>query len=90
VGSELKPFYRAKVITKEEYTDINRTISRKLYESVGDVANLEGDNLTELRGFANREVAKAIDLVRSKTSSGDGVPSVPEAHVTTTSVEEQG
>ncbi|QKX58269.1 uncharacterized protein TRUGW13939_05390 [Talaromyces rugulosus] len=92
VGSELKPFYQGKVITKEEYTDINRTISRKLYESVGDVATLEGDYLTELRGFANREVAKAIDLVRSKTSSSDGgVPSVPEAHVTTTSAgEEEG
>lgn len=80
VGSELKPFYRGKIITKEEYTDINRTISRKLYESVSDVENLGEGNLTKLRGVASKEVAKAVDLLRDKPSSSV----VPEAHVAAT------
>ncbi|CRG84186.1 PHD and RING finger domain-containing protein C126,07c [Talaromyces islandicus] len=85
VGSELKPFYRGKVITKEEYTDINRTISRKLYESVSDVGNLEEGKLSELKGIASREVARAIDQVRDKTFST--VPSAPETRATATSAE---
>jgi hypothetical protein len=84
VGSELKPFYRSKVITKEEYTDINRAISRKLYESVSDGGNLEEGNLSELKGIASREVARAIDQVRDKTFST--IPSAPETR-TATSIE---
>ncbi|KAH8705265.1 hypothetical protein BGW36DRAFT_10554 [Talaromyces proteolyticus] len=66
VGSELKPFYRSKVITKEEYTDINRTTSRKLYESVGDVESLEEGDLAGLKSIAEKEVKQAVEMLQKE------------------------
>ncbi|KAL1965734.1 hypothetical protein VTN77DRAFT_5234 [Rasamsonia byssochlamydoides] len=67
VGAELKPFYRRKEISKDQYTDINRTISRKLYERVGEVETLEADKLAELKEVASEEVKKAVEALQRKT-----------------------
>ncbi|PYH45628.1 putative PHD and RING finger domain protein [Aspergillus saccharolyticus JOP 1030-1] len=72
VGSELKPFYRSKLVSKDEYTDINRTISRMLYERVGDVEVLEADARVSLEGAAKDEVGKAVDALRQRKDAAHG------------------
>jgi hypothetical protein len=71
VGSELKPYYRRKIITKDDYTNINRTISRKLYEHVGEGVELQEDQLRELKDSARKAVKDAVDLIRDKPSTSD-------------------
>ncbi|RAO69608.1 uncharacterized protein BHQ10_005620 [Talaromyces amestolkiae] len=71
VGSELKPYYRRKLITKDDYTNINRTISRKLYDHVGEGVELSEDQLRELRDSARKAVKEAVDLVRNQPSTTD-------------------
>ncbi|KAF7596751.1 hypothetical protein BBP40_000179 [Aspergillus hancockii] len=66
VGSALKPYYRSKIVSKDEYTDINRSISRMLYERVGDVETLAADARAHLESTAKEEVTKAIDSLKQK------------------------
>ncbi|RAL14829.1 putative PHD and RING finger domain protein [Aspergillus homomorphus CBS 101889] len=72
VGTELKPYYRSKLVSKDEYTDINRNISRMLYERVGDVETLEADARLSLEGVAKDEVGKAIDTLRQRKDAANG------------------
>ncbi|KAL4892296.1 hypothetical protein BDV59DRAFT_55643 [Aspergillus ambiguus] len=71
VGSSLKPYYRSKTITKDEYTDINRTISRKLYDQVGEVQGLGTDARSELERTAKEEVEKAVGGLKQKQRVDD-------------------
>ncbi|OJJ47009.1 hypothetical protein ASPZODRAFT_31362, partial [Penicilliopsis zonata CBS 506.65] len=64
VGAALKPFYRSKAVTKDEYTDINRMISRRLYDLVGGMQSLEGETKAEIERAASDEVHKAIDALK--------------------------
>ncbi|KAL5361134.1 hypothetical protein BJX96DRAFT_151458 [Aspergillus floccosus] len=66
VGSWLKPYYRSKSITKDEYTDINRTISRQLYDRVGDAEALGLDAKSELEQTAKEAVEKAVGGLKQK------------------------
>lgn len=66
VGTALKPHYLAKVVSKDEYTDINRNISRMLYERVGDCETLEETAKSSLKQIANEEVKRAIDNLKQK------------------------
>lgn len=53
--------YRDKEISKEQYTDINRDVSRKLYELVNSATALADQEERErLQSVANDEVQKAI------------------------------
>ena len=53
--------YRDKEITKDQYTDINRDVSRKLYESVGDASALADQaERGRWQGVAHEEVRKAV------------------------------
>lgn len=61
VGAALKPHYRAKAISKDQYTEINRTISRMLYDRVGSAESLEGEPRNDLEHAAKIEVQKTID-----------------------------
>jgi hypothetical protein len=61
VGTALKPYYRTKVVSKDEFTDINRTISRKLYDRVLGLETLEPTTKARLESTAKEEVQKAID-----------------------------
>ncbi|KAJ5760279.1 hypothetical protein N7520_007435 [Penicillium odoratum] len=61
VGTSLKPHYRAKMVTKEQYTEINRTISRKLYERIGSVESLNLQSRLDLEQLAKREVQSTVD-----------------------------
>ncbi|OKL58192.1 hypothetical protein UA08_06648 [Talaromyces atroroseus] len=71
VGSELKPFYHRKVITKEEYTEINRTISRSLYDHVHEGDELQARPLRELKERARKAVKEAVDAIRGSTLPRD-------------------
>nr|XP_001402254.2 PHD and RING finger domain protein [Aspergillus niger CBS 513.88] len=73
VGSSLKPYYRSKTITKEQYTEINRNISRKLYERAGDVETLGIGAKATLATVAKDEVEKAIDALKQLNDLNDSV-----------------
>ncbi|KAJ5953316.1 hypothetical protein N7454_000212 [Penicillium verhagenii] len=81
VGTSLKPHYRAKMVTKEQFTEINRTICRKLYERIGSVESLNLQLRLELEQLAKREVQRSVDSLPSNkrkdkqpmvTSESDG------------------
>ncbi|RDW79178.1 putative PHD and RING finger domain protein [Aspergillus mulundensis] len=72
VGGALKPHYRSKVISKEEYTDINRNISRKLYEHALGLDSLESTTKARLEATAKDEVLKAIDALRQSRARVNG------------------
>lgn len=62
VKAALKPHYRRKSISKDEYTDINRDVSRKLYDMVGDASALSDQRERErFQEAADDEVEKAIN-----------------------------
>jgi hypothetical protein len=65
VSVVLKPFYLNKEISKDQYTDINRDVSRSLYDKVGD-ANALADQSTreKWQGIANEEVENAVKALR--------------------------
>jgi histone H3/H4 len=57
----LKPRYVDKTINKDQYTDINRDISRRMYDLVGDASALADHNARERwQGMAAEEVRKAV------------------------------
>ncbi|KAJ5366346.1 hypothetical protein N7541_000287 [Penicillium brevicompactum] len=67
VGTALKPHYKKKTISKDQYTNINRSISRMLYERVGDRETLEPDERTNLDTEAKHEVQNTIDALKRKS-----------------------
>lgn len=63
VTAVLKPLYLKKDITKEEYTDINRDVSRLLYDKVGDAgatALADQDTREKWQRMAGDEVDNAV------------------------------
>lgn len=67
VKTALGSRYREKEITKDQYTDINRDVSRLLYEKVGDAEGLADQIEREKwQQVAIDEVQLAIDVIRSE------------------------
>ncbi|KAI9877120.1 MAG: hypothetical protein M1830_004744 [Pleopsidium flavum] len=64
VTAALKPHYKAKVVSKDQYTDINRNVSRLLYNQVGDIDTLDDDAKEGWEKFATEEVSKAVEALR--------------------------
>lgn len=60
VGAALKPYYRAKTISKDQFTEINRTLSRKLYERVGTAESLDPEPRADIEAVAKHEVQNII------------------------------
>jgi hypothetical protein len=71
VGAALKPHYRAKTISKDQFTEINRTISRMLYERVGTVETLEPKPRADIEEAAKSEVQKTIDGLCKQSTDED-------------------
>lgn len=70
----LAPRYREQSISKDQYTDINRDVSRKMYDLVGDASALmDHANRARWQGVAEEEVRKAIEGMRA------GLQSPPKA-----------
>ncbi|KAF2270306.1 hypothetical protein CC78DRAFT_574440 [Lojkania enalia] len=68
VTAVLKPLYIKKEITKEEYTEINRDVSRLLYERVGEAgaSALTDQNTREKwQRMAGKEVDSSIRALRA-------------------------
>ena len=65
VASALKPHYHGQSITKDEYTTINRDISRKLYDEIGDNEALDVDR-SRWEKVAGDEVKKAINALKAQ------------------------
>ncbi|KAF1937468.1 hypothetical protein EJ02DRAFT_437864 [Clathrospora elynae] len=68
VTAVLKPIYLKKEVTKEEYTNVNRDISRLLYEKVGDAgadALADRDTREKWQQMASTEVDTAVKVLRA-------------------------
>ena len=84
VSAALKPLYLKQEVTKDEYTDINRDVSRMLYDRVGDAGALADHRTREMwQKVASDEVDSAVRALRAETvgavagSSSSQVPTVP-------------
>jgi len=67
VTAVLKPIYLKKEVTKEQYTEINRDVSRLLYEKVGEAgadALADQDTREKWQAMASTEVQSAIEARR--------------------------
>ncbi|KAF2836746.1 hypothetical protein M501DRAFT_938904 [Patellaria atrata CBS 101060] len=71
VSVALKPYYAKQEITKDEYTDINRDVSRMMYDKIGDASGL-ADHKTRERWqtVVNDEVEQAVKVVKADSALG--------------------
>lgn len=70
VKLSLKPCYERKEINKDQYTDINKSVSRRLYELVHSAAALADQEERErLQGVANDEVQRAVTALSVDTTT---------------------
>ena len=67
VSTALKPHYQSNVISKDQYTDINRNVSRLLYDRVGGAGYVMGKDREIFEKLANEEVTKAVEELTSTT-----------------------
>lgn len=65
VSAALKPYYKKNTISTDQYTDINRTISRMIYEKIGDTGSVNGDAKESWERLASNEVAKAVGSLKA-------------------------
>ncbi|KAJ9629977.1 uncharacterized protein PV06_08013 [Exophiala oligosperma] len=65
VATALKPHYHDQTITKDEYTVINRDISRMLYDRIGDFEALDVDGKAKWEKVAGDEVDKAVSALKA-------------------------
>lgn len=66
VSAALKPHYNDQKISKDEYTMINRDISRMLYEKIGDFESLDLNGKARWEQVAGEEVQKAVGALRTQ------------------------
>lgn len=72
VSTALKPHYMNQSISKDEFTSINRDVSRMLYDRVGNFEALDIDSRLKWGRVAGDEVTRAIGrLKKVPTASGD-------------------
>ncbi|KAI4283595.1 MAG: hypothetical protein L6R35_005120 [Caloplaca aegaea] len=67
VSSALKPHWHRSEISKDQFTDINRNVSRMLYDKVGDENNLKDGPRETWEKVASDEVAKAVQSLRAES-----------------------
>lgn len=66
VKNALGSRYREKEITKDQYTDINRDVSRLLYEQIDDASDLaDYDSRNRLQKLATDEVQKMVEALKA-------------------------
>lgn len=66
VSAALKPHYHDQTITKDEYTTINRDVSRMLYDKIGDFETLDVDGRAQWEKVAGDEVTKAVNALKAQ------------------------
>ena len=72
VRTALKPHYYQKVLTKDEFIDINKRISRKLYELVGPADSLDQKSRAKWEKVATSEVNNAVARLKDMKASDSG------------------
>jgi hypothetical protein len=67
VKEALRTPYQNNEVSKDQYTDINRSVSRMLYEKVGDDSEtlLEGEAADHYRKMASLEVERQVKQLAS-------------------------
>lgn len=65
VSTALTPHYQSNTVSKDQYTDINRNVSRLLYEKVGDAGSVNGEARKTWERLASDEVAKAVQSLKA-------------------------
>ncbi|KAK1981639.1 hypothetical protein LZ30DRAFT_592269 [Colletotrichum cereale] len=65
VRAALKPHWRAQELTSEQYANINRDVSRKLYEGLRDPHTLDEDAKKTWEKIASKEVARAVEELKA-------------------------
>jgi len=65
VSTALKPHYRNNTVNKDQYTDINRNISRMLYNLVGDAGISNEEKREEWEQIATEQVEEAVKALQS-------------------------
>lgn len=75
VKAVLAPRYRENQISKDQYTDINRDVSRMLYEKIGDAEGLADQKEREKwQQVALEGVDEAIDAIRARQQHDESTP----------------
>ena len=64
VTAKLKPLYHHKQINTDEYTTINRQISRRLYDRIAQGGGLQVEERERWKGIAAREVEEAVKALK--------------------------
>lgn len=67
VSTALTPHYQSNTVSKDQYTDINRNVSRLLYEKVGDAGSVNGEARKTWERLASDEVAKAVESLKASS-----------------------
>ena len=67
VSTALTPHYQSNTVSKDQYTDINRNVSRFLYEKVGDAGSVTSETRKTWERLASDEVAKAVQSLRTSS-----------------------
>ena len=77
VKTALKPLYNSNEVTSDQYTEINRDVSRKLYDKIGNGANLVTSK-EKWQKLAEEEVLQAVQSLKSNHEP-DKTPSDSES-----------
>lgn len=65
VSTALEPHYKSNAVSKDQYTDINRSVSRMLYDKVERPENIIGEGREIWERLAIEEVVKAVNSLNS-------------------------
>lgn len=71
VSTALNPHYMDQSISKDEFTNINRDVSRMLYDRVGNFEALDLESKLKWGRVANDEVARAVERLQ-KVQAANG------------------
>jgi hypothetical protein len=92
VSTALKPYYNRKELSKEKYTEINREVSRMLYDKVWEGGGLTHPSTRQRwQKVAANEVAQAVTVSASAPTSAPATngTNTPNPGASTSSVLEK-
>ncbi|KAF1344478.1 hypothetical protein BDV97DRAFT_372882 [Delphinella strobiligena] len=79
VKAVLRPLFNADQIDKDQYTDINRDVSRLMYKKVGDAEALADQaERDKWQQFAHDEVERVVETIRSQQQHGEANVALPD------------
>ena len=68
VTAALRPHYKNNALNNDQYTYINRNISRMLYDKAGENGKVNGEARESWEKLASDEVAKAVQALKPETA----------------------